>query len=183
MPTSVHLSISNFLHSASQPFLGRHLGFHIFFHHSLFKGRTPFFTAWLFLIRYRGIQGYTPVYMGIHWYTWVYTGIHGYTLVYMGIHWYTWVYTGIHGYTLVYMGIHWYTWVYTGIHGYTLVYMGIHWYTPVYMVRLYLGCFGWVMNLIYSTLFSNMLHAFKHNMTYAQNRICPIAMRCSRAVI
>ena len=36
----------------SQPFLGRHLGFHIFFHHSLFKGRTPFFTAWLFLIRY-----------------------------------------------------------------------------------------------------------------------------------
>ena len=26
----------------SQPFLGRHLGFHIFFHHSLFEGRTLF---------------------------------------------------------------------------------------------------------------------------------------------
>ena len=26
----------------SQPFLGRHLGFHIFFHHSLFEGRTVF---------------------------------------------------------------------------------------------------------------------------------------------
>ena len=26
----------------SQPFLGCHLGFHIFFHHSLFKGRTLF---------------------------------------------------------------------------------------------------------------------------------------------
>ena len=26
----------------SQPFLGRHLGFHIFFHHSLFEGRTRF---------------------------------------------------------------------------------------------------------------------------------------------
>ena len=26
----------------SQPFLGRHLGFHIFFHHSLFEGHTLF---------------------------------------------------------------------------------------------------------------------------------------------
>ena len=26
----------------SQPFLGRHLGFYIFFHHSLFEGRTLF---------------------------------------------------------------------------------------------------------------------------------------------
>ena len=26
----------------SQPFLGRHLGFHIFFHHSLSEGRTLF---------------------------------------------------------------------------------------------------------------------------------------------
>ena len=26
----------------SQPFLGRHLGFHIFFHHSLIEGRTAF---------------------------------------------------------------------------------------------------------------------------------------------
>ena len=26
----------------SQPFLGRHLGFHIFFHHSLSQGRTLF---------------------------------------------------------------------------------------------------------------------------------------------
>ena len=36
-------------------------------------------------------------------------------------------------------------------------------------VRLYLGCFGWVINLIYSTLFSNILHTFSHNITYAQN--------------
>ena len=36
----------------SQPFLGRHLGFHIFFHHSLFEGCTVFFTAWLFWIRF-----------------------------------------------------------------------------------------------------------------------------------
>ena len=27
-----------------QPFLGRHLGFHIFFHHSLFEGRTLFYS-------------------------------------------------------------------------------------------------------------------------------------------
>ena len=53
----------------------------------------------------------------------------------------------------------------------------------IWEVRLYLGCFGWVINLIYSILFSNILHAFKHNMTYAQNRVCPIAMRYSRAVI
>ena len=39
---------------------------------------------------------------------------------------------------------------------------------PVYF-RLYLGCFGWVINLIYSTLFSNILHAFRHNIAYAQN--------------
>ena len=52
-----------------------------------------------------------------------------------------------------------------------------------YKIRLYLGCFGWVINLIYSTLFSNILHAFRHNITYAQNPVCPIAMRCSRAVI
>ena len=45
----------------SQPFLGCHLGFHIFFHHSLFKGRTPFFTAWLFLIRFHFfLYLYTP---------------------------------------------------------------------------------------------------------------------------
>ena len=45
----------------SQPFFGRHLGFHIFFHHSLFKGRTPFFTAWLFLIRFHFfLYLYTP---------------------------------------------------------------------------------------------------------------------------
>ena len=37
------------------------------------------------------------------------------------------------------------------------------------ILRLYLGCFGWVINLIYSTLFSNILHAFRHNITYAQN--------------
>ena len=36
-------------------------------------------------------------------------------------------------------------------------------------IRLYLGCFGWIINLIYSTLFSNILHAFRHNITYAQN--------------
>ena len=36
-------------------------------------------------------------------------------------------------------------------------------------LRLYLGCFGWVINLIYSTLFSNILHTFRHNTTYAQN--------------
>ena len=36
-------------------------------------------------------------------------------------------------------------------------------------IRLYLGCFGWVINLIYSTLFSNILHVFRHNITYAQN--------------
>ena len=36
-------------------------------------------------------------------------------------------------------------------------------------VRLYLGCFGWVINLIYSTLFSNILHAFRYNITCAQN--------------
>ena len=36
-------------------------------------------------------------------------------------------------------------------------------------LRLYLGCFGWVINLIYSTLFSNILHAFRYNITYAQN--------------
>ena len=36
-------------------------------------------------------------------------------------------------------------------------------------IRLYLGCFGWVINVIYSTLFSNILHAFRHNITYAQN--------------
>ena len=36
----------------SQPFLGLYLGFHIFFHHSLFGGCTLIFTAWLFLIRY-----------------------------------------------------------------------------------------------------------------------------------
>ena len=35
----------------SQPFLGRHLGCHIFFHPGLFGGRT-LFTAWLFWFRY-----------------------------------------------------------------------------------------------------------------------------------
>ena len=45
----------------SQPFLGRHLGFHIFFHHSLFEGRTLFFTAWLFWIRFHFfLYLYTP---------------------------------------------------------------------------------------------------------------------------
>ena len=38
---SPELSLLNFLIIVpSQPFLGRHLGFHIFFHHSLFEGRT-----------------------------------------------------------------------------------------------------------------------------------------------
>ena len=45
----------------SQPFLGRHLGFHIFFHHSLSQGRTLFFTAWLFWIRFHFfLYLYTP---------------------------------------------------------------------------------------------------------------------------
>ena len=39
----------------------------------------------------------------------------------------------------------------------------------VMLLRLYLGCFGWVINLIYSTLFSNILHTFRHNITHAQN--------------
>ena len=44
----------------SQPFLGSHLGFHIFLHHGLFRGRT-FFIAWLFLIRYHfSLYLYTP---------------------------------------------------------------------------------------------------------------------------
>jgi len=32
----------------SQPFLGRHLGFHIFFHYGLF-GAAPFFYSWAVL--------------------------------------------------------------------------------------------------------------------------------------
>ena len=45
----------------SQPFLGHHLGFHIFFHHSLSEGRTLFFTAWLFWIRFHFfLYLYTP---------------------------------------------------------------------------------------------------------------------------
>ena len=32
-----------------------------------------------------------------------------------------------------------------------------------------LGCFGWVINLIYSTLFSNILHAFRHNITCSKS--------------
>ena len=39
-PNSPKLSLS--INLPSQPFLGRHLGFHIFFHHSLFEGRTLF---------------------------------------------------------------------------------------------------------------------------------------------
>ena len=39
----------------------------------------------------------------------------------------------------------------------------------VHVIRLYLGCFGWIINLIYSTLFSNILHSFRHNITYARN--------------
>ena len=38
----------------------------------------------------------TPVYMGIHQYTWVYISIHGCTPVYIGIHQYTGVYTSMH---------------------------------------------------------------------------------------
>ena len=52
-PNSPELSLLKFLpltyhHSH---FLAATLDF-TFFHHSLFKGRTPFFTAWLFLIRF-----------------------------------------------------------------------------------------------------------------------------------
>jgi len=44
--------IKNFAISlSSQPFLGHHLGFHIFFHNGLF-GAAHFFTAGLFWIRY-----------------------------------------------------------------------------------------------------------------------------------
>ena len=32
----------------SQPFLGRHLGFHIFFHHGLFRGHTFFYSLAVF---------------------------------------------------------------------------------------------------------------------------------------
>ena len=41
---SPELSLLNFftINLPSEPFLGRHLGFHIFFHHSLFEGRTLF---------------------------------------------------------------------------------------------------------------------------------------------
>ena len=46
----IHLNCHYYL--PSQPFLGRHLGFHISFHHSLFEGDTLFFTAWLFWIRF-----------------------------------------------------------------------------------------------------------------------------------
>ena len=37
------------------------------------------------------------------------------------------------------------------------------------LLRHYLGCFRWVINLIYSTLFSNIPHAFRHNIMHAQN--------------
>ena len=36
----------------SQPFLGRHLGFHIFFHHSLSEGRTLFLQLGCFGLDY-----------------------------------------------------------------------------------------------------------------------------------
>ena len=42
---SPELSLLKFLpltYHHAQPFLGRHLGFHIFFHHSLLEGRTLF---------------------------------------------------------------------------------------------------------------------------------------------
>ena len=35
----------------SQSFLACHLGFQNFFHPGFFGGCTPFFTAWLFLVR------------------------------------------------------------------------------------------------------------------------------------
>ena len=59
---SPELLLLNFftINLPSQPFLGRHLGFHIFFHHSLSEGCT-LFTAWLFwFIFHFFLYLYTP---------------------------------------------------------------------------------------------------------------------------
>jgi len=55
------LSLLNFFFywPTIKPFLGWHLGFHIFFHNGLPQGRTLFFTAELFWIRCI-YSSYTP---------------------------------------------------------------------------------------------------------------------------
>ena len=44
----------------SQPFLGRHLGFHIFFHHSLSEGRTLFLQLGCFGLDFISFCIYIP---------------------------------------------------------------------------------------------------------------------------
>ena len=61
---SPELSLLKFLpltYVPSQPLLGRHLGFHIFFHHSLFEGRTLFLQLGCF-----GLDKYINMHLSVY---------------------------------------------------------------------------------------------------------------------